>query len=54
MKRSAALILTVAATSIITQAKNIEVSTYDYDTAEDWIKLASGALAGITVAFVDH
>jgi hypothetical protein len=56
MKRSAALILTtVAATSVITQAFNIEVSrTYDYDTAEDWIKVASGAIAGISTAFVAH
>lgn len=54
MKRSAALILTVAATAMITQASNIEVKKYDYDTSEDWIKLVSGAIAGTATAFVAH
>ena len=54
MKRSAAIILTVAATAVITQASNIEVKSFDYDVSEDWIKLASGAIAGVTIAFVSH
>ena len=52
MKRSAAIILTVAATAVLSQASNIEVSTYNYDTAEDWVKAALGGIAGITTAVV--
>ena len=52
MKRSAAIILTVAATAVLSQASNIEVSTYDYESAEDWVKAALGGIAGITTAVV--
>lgn len=51
MKRTAALILTVAATAVLTQASP-DVSTYDYDTSEDWLKVAAGTFAGIATAYV--
>lgn len=54
MKRSAAIILTVAATAVLTQASTIDVSTYDYDNSEDWIKVAAGTITGISTAFVAH
>lgn len=52
MKRSAAIILTVAATAVLSQASSIEVSKYDYDTSEDWLKVIAGTMAGISTAYV--
>lgn len=50
MKRSAAIILTVATISILSQASKIDVATYEYDTTEDYVKLGAGAIAGISTA----
>lgn len=52
MKRSAAIILTVATISVLSQASKIDVATYEYDTSEDYVKLGAGAIAGISTALV--